>query len=61
MNPHELAFQWWPTVLLEWDSTVANRCSVIEKSKISVMIFFAIFHFLPLTSLPVARKKTIMK
>ena len=26
-----MRFQWWQTVLLEWDSNLANSCSVIEK------------------------------
>ena len=39
-----MRFQWWPTVLLEWDSNLANISSVIEKSK-----FFENFHFFPVT------------
>ena len=30
-----MRFQWWQTVLLEWDSNLANSCSVIEKKRIS--------------------------
>ena len=26
-----MRFQWWPAVLLEWNSNFANSCSVIEK------------------------------
>ena len=29
-----MRFQWWQTVLLEWDSNLANSCSVIEKKRI---------------------------
>ena len=25
-----MRFQWWETVLLEWDSNLANSCSVID-------------------------------
>ena len=28
-----MRFQWWQSVLLEWDSNLANSCSVIEKIK----------------------------
>ena len=53
-----MRFQWWQIVLLEWDSNIANSCSVIEKkTNFLKYIFFAIFHFFSVTFLPVARKK----
>ena len=56
-----MRFQWWQTVLLEWDSNLAKSCSVVEKNEFSEMYFFvAIFHFFPVTFLPVARKKSIL-
>ena len=55
-----MRFQWWQTVILEWDSNLANSCSVIEKNKFSEVYFFAIFHFFPVAFLPVARKKSIL-
>ena len=43
--------QWWRTVLLEWDSNLANSCSVVEKKKEFLnCTFFAIFHFFQLLS-----------
>ena len=53
-----MRFQWWQTVLLEWDSNSANSCSVIEKSERSEISFLQLSSFL-VTLLPVARKKTI--
>ena len=51
-----MRFQWWQTVLLEWDSNLANSCSVIEKSDCSEISFLQLFSFL-VTLLPVAREK----
>ena len=44
-------------MLLEWDSNLANSCSVIEKKTKFLKCTFAIFHFFSVTFLPVARKK----
>ena len=45
-----MRFQRWQTVLLEWDSNLANSCSVIEKkTNFLKCIFFGIFHFFSVT------------
>ena len=42
-----MRFQWWQTVLLEWDSNLANSCSVIEKEQVfRNELFLEIFIFL---------------
>ena len=46
-------------MFLEWDSSLANSCSVIKK-RIFRNKVFAIFHFFSVTFLPVARKKSIL-
>ena len=38
-----MRFQWWPIVLLEWDSNLANSCSVIEKKTNSLKCIFLQF------------------
>ena len=40
-----MRFQWRPTLLLEWDSNLANSCSIIEKNEISEMYILANFQF----------------
>ena len=52
-----MRFQWWQTVLLEWDSNLANSCSVMEKNEFSEMYFLQFFIFFSFIFLPVARKK----
>ena len=50
------------TVLLEWDSNLANSCSIFEKKNEfhEIFCFSAIFHLFQLLFLPVAREKPIM-
>ena len=55
-----MRFQWWQTALLEWDSNLANSCSVIEKNEFSNMYFFAIFNFFQLLFSQCLGKKSIL-
>ena len=55
-----MRFQWWQTVLLEWDSNLANSCSVIEENEFSEMFFFVIFHFFQLLLCQWLGKKSIL-
>ena len=55
-----MRFQWWQPVLLEWDSNLANSCSVIEKKRTFEMYFLQFFTFFSVTFLLVARKKSIL-
>ena len=40
-----MRFQWWQTVLLEWDSNLAKVVQLLRKNEFSEVYFFAIFHF----------------
>ena len=55
-----MRFQWWPTVLLEWNSNLATRCSDIEKRFFEIY-YFGNLHIFTLTFLLAAHeKKTIL-
>ena len=52
-----LRFQWWPTVLLEWEKTWQT---VVQTQQIFLQCFFSNFPFFPVTFLPVPREKIIL-
>ena len=56
-----MRFQWWQTVLLEWDSNIANIAQLLrKKNESSEMYFFAIFHFFQLFFCQWLGKKPIL-
>ena len=53
-----MRFQWWPTVLLEWNPNLAAKICSVDENFLKCN-FLQIFFF-PITFLPVARKKTLL-